>query len=188
MGGIGGHDRVAACLQVLLSLQSLLSVPAEMVGCCVARPLPQLRPIHQLLALLLLTQGWQGRVMVAAEHKRQLRDRGTPSCVTQRRKTARGGWGGGKRSSVVPADQDWQATPSRPPSTIRKGTIFVERHHMRITPLRQGTGAKLASRFAGSSGPVGSKGGQCGREQLRPDLPHVPLICCNHLRLYPAAR
>ena len=97
MGGSGGRNRLAACLQVLLSLQSLLSVPAEMVGCCVARPLPQLRPIHQLLALLLLTHGWQGRVMVAAEHrrqgrvmvaaehKRQLRDRGTPSCVTQRR-------------------------------------------------------------------------------------------------------
>ncbi len=56
MGGFGGHKRVAARLQVFLSLQSSLSVPAEVVCCCVAGPLPQLCPIHQLLSLLFLAR------------------------------------------------------------------------------------------------------------------------------------
>ena len=110
--------RVAACLQMLLSLQSLLSIPAEVVCCCVARPLPQLCPIHQLLSLLLLTRRWQGRatvaaehkrqgrVTVAAEHKRQLRDRETLSCFMK-----------GRRAKSAAAVWDRQATPSRPPST-----------------------------------------------------------------------
>ena len=74
MDGFGGHERVAACLQVLLGLQPLLSIFAEVVCCCVPRALPQLCPVHQLLSLLLLAWRWRGRVMVTAEHKRHPRD------------------------------------------------------------------------------------------------------------------
>ena len=59
---------------MLLGLQPLLTVPAEVFCCCVPRALPQLCPFHQLLTLLLLARRWQGRVVVAAAHKVQVRD------------------------------------------------------------------------------------------------------------------